>query len=230
MDTQQCEEGEARQVQHEAAATSMQALEYLNVGDRVLIIGGSNDIGLPMIQLMKLYGASYVTVTSSNSRCCMCQGADEVIDPEIVNYWEMEEFKKDKFDKIFDTIGRQSKHAAHVLKKENDGGMFIDASGLFNDSHSIMLPPWYKGIILKPLWSIISQQHKNPKCVTLFPQTVNVFDLKKVLALMEDDKLCIQISERSPLPFNEDGVKEAFENIFDCNGCNFRSTIQIHEQ
>ena len=27
VDTQQCEEGEARQVQHEAAATSMQALE-----------------------------------------------------------------------------------------------------------------------------------------------------------------------------------------------------------
>ena len=62
-------------------------------------------MGSAAVQLAKLSGASFVATTSTQKDSLLKLGVDKVIDYRNENWWEMEEYRNNFFDVIFDCVG-----------------------------------------------------------------------------------------------------------------------------
>ncbi len=94
-------------------------------GENMLIYGASGSVGTYAIQLAKHFGATVTAVCStSNKELVKSLGANNVID------YTKEDFTKteDRFDLIFDAVGKTSKNKCkHLLKP---GGRFITVGSM----------------------------------------------------------------------------------------------------
>merc|ERR1712066_79557 len=112
--------------------TSFQAIMHkggFKSGGKVLILGGSSGCGVYAIQIAKLYGASTITVTSSQEAFCKQLGADRVLNykDESVPVW-YEALKGEGYDVIVDMVGwKESWDNAHKILKKN--GAFVTIVG-----------------------------------------------------------------------------------------------------
>lgn len=97
----------------------------LNTGQNVLIYGASGSVGSSAIQLAKAKGASVTAVcSSSNFDMVKSLGADATIDYKRQDYSLLDQ----KFDIVFDAVGKTSKSKAKkILKKE---GRFASVAAL----------------------------------------------------------------------------------------------------
>ena len=75
---------------------------------RVLVLGGSGAVGTCLIQLARLYGASYIAATSTHLDLLQELGVDRPIDYKNEKWWEIQEFIDEPFDVIFDCAEGQS--------------------------------------------------------------------------------------------------------------------------
>lgn len=78
-------------------------------GQSIFIVGGAGGVGTLVVQLAKhLYGASEVVATTSTPKVDFVKsmGADRVIDYTKTNYGDI----LDKFDFLYDTIGKRKHH------------------------------------------------------------------------------------------------------------------------
>merc|ERR1712071_599777 len=106
--------------------------DYAKEGDRVLILGGSGGVGSSAIQIAKKHKkASFVAATSTQAKLCTELGADRVIDYRKEDWWAIEEYRKEKFDVIIDTVGGGNYYgrAEEVLKTGKKGGTFVAVTG-----------------------------------------------------------------------------------------------------
>ncbi len=89
-------------------------------GQKILINGASGSIGTAAIQLAKIYGAEVTAVCSNKNKALVKDlGADSYLDyntNDLIN-------TKEKFDIIFDTVGKMPFKAGKKLLKEN--GTFL---------------------------------------------------------------------------------------------------------
>lgn len=106
----------------------------INPGDKVLINGASGSIGTAAIQLAKEFGATVTAVCSSkNVKLVTELGADNVFD-----YTKNElERSKEKFDVIFDTVGKLS--FFHSKKHLSEKGVFLTPVLKINTLLSMLL-------------------------------------------------------------------------------------------
>jgi len=204
---------------HEAASctsaiTSFNAVKYIKEDDRVLILGGSGGVGSSSITLSKLRGASYVATTSTYQRDILLGlGADEVINYEETNWWDVEEYQKNKFDVIIDTVGGGNFYdkATLVLKTGEESGYFVAVTG---DDPRVDISSWYKAVKYignmpsRYVYTWFYKKHY-PQYILLLPVD-EVIGLVEVLKLMEEKKLKILIDPSSPHSFTKEGVQEAF--------------------
>jgi len=197
-----------------SAVTSFNAVKYVKKDDRVLILGGSGGVGSSSITLAKLRGASYVATTSSYDRTKLIDlGADEVINYKEKNWWEVEEYQKNKFNVIIDTVGGGNFYdkATLVLKTGAENGNFIAVTG---DDARADLSTMYKAIKFmgnmprRYLYTWFYNKYY-PQYILLLPYD-EVIGLKEVLKLMDEGKLKILLDPKSPLSFDKEGVQEAF--------------------
>lgn len=104
------------------AMTAMYLLEKgnLNRGQNVLIYGASGSVGSYAVQLAKQQGSTVTAVcSSSNFEMLKSVGADSLIDYKKNDY----SLYKNKFDIVFDAVGKTTKSKAKkVLSK---GGKFV---------------------------------------------------------------------------------------------------------
>jgi NADPH:quinone reductase-like Zn-dependent oxidoreductase len=109
-------------------------------GQKVLIYGASGSVGTFAVQLGKYYGADVTAVCSTaNVNLIKSLGADKVVD------YTREDFTKNenRFDIIFDAVGKTSKSACkHLLKPQ---GKYVSVSGSPEKSPNGLL--FLKGII-----------------------------------------------------------------------------------
>ncbi|WP_066063077.1 NAD(P)-dependent alcohol dehydrogenase [Neobacillus soli] len=116
----------------EAAAVSFggtSALHFLRKakiqdGQKVLIYGASGAVGTSAVQLAKYYGAEVTGVCSAtNFELVKSLGADKVID------YTKEDFSKreERYDIIFDAVGKSSKVNAQKVLTSN--GIFVSVEG-----------------------------------------------------------------------------------------------------
>eukprot|EP00977_Amphora_coffeiformis_P002148 scaffold425_cov175-Amphora_coffeaeformis.AAC.7 len=79
--------------------------DYIQKGDRVLMIGGSGGVGTCGLQYAKLAGASFVAAVSTQLDLCKRLGADQVIDYRSNSkWWDIAEFQEHKFDVAIDLV------------------------------------------------------------------------------------------------------------------------------
>ena len=93
-------------------------------GDKLLIYGASGSVGAFAVQLGKYFGANVTAVcSSSNIALVKSLGADNVIDYTAEDFTKI----KNRFDIIFDAVGKTSKSACkNILKPE---GKYVSVMG-----------------------------------------------------------------------------------------------------
>jgi NADPH:quinone reductase-like Zn-dependent oxidoreductase len=93
-------------------------------GDKLLIYGASGSVGAFALQLGKYFGANVTAVcSSSNIALVKSLGADIVIDYTTEDFTKI----KNRFDIIFDAVGKTSKSACkNILKPE---GKYVSVMG-----------------------------------------------------------------------------------------------------
>jgi NADPH:quinone reductase-like Zn-dependent oxidoreductase len=194
-----------------SAAHALKAVEAAGVaaGSRVLVLGGSGGVGTMAVQFAKLAGASFVAATSTDSVLLGSLGADVVVNYTTTDWSQLPEFHKAPFDVIIDCAeGFQAwRRAAKVLKRR---GMFvavvlreweIDASSWFKII-KFMLPP-----IIRQIYSQLVPLGPRYK---MYVGSVDGQLNAQVMAAVADRKVKAVVDRGSPLPFSQEGVKEAF--------------------
>lgn len=109
------------------AMTAMYLLEKANIGkeQKVLVYGASGSVGSYAVQLAKENGSTVTGVcSSSNFKMVKSLGAANLIDYKKDDY----SLLKDKFDIVFDAVGKTSK--AKARKILNKGGRFVSVKML----------------------------------------------------------------------------------------------------
>lgn len=101
---------------HLTSLNFLKEVAGIKPGQRVLINGASGSLGTAAVQLAKYFGAEVVGVTSTkNTGLVKSLGADMVLDYTKVDFTKI----RQKFDVIFDTVGRSSfKKSRKVLKED----------------------------------------------------------------------------------------------------------------
>lgn len=200
-----------------SAITARNAIiDYVTKGDRVLILGGSGGVGSAAIQIAKSHaGASFVATTSTQEELCKSLGADVVLNYREENWWE-KDWNEELFDVIIDTVGggNFTNKANLVLKSGRQGGRFVAVAG---DDPKPDCRTWWKAIqffasiLRRPLYTWI---HKSslPAYTLLMPYGIPK-GRKEVLDWMSNGSLKVVLDKKSPLPFTEEGVREAFQAV-----------------
>lgn len=190
-------------------------MDHVLPGDRVLILGGSGGVGLSAIQFAKHQAkASFVATTSTQTELCAAAGADLVLNYRQEKWWEYSWEKK--FDKIIDTVGGGNfdRKAHLVLKTNKAGGEFVAVVGDNPDpdvSSLLKVLPFMWEMMRQPLMTRLFPR-RNPKYTLLAPYNVTA-GRKEVLDLMAKGEHSIEIENRCPCPFTDEGVREAFRIV-----------------
>ena len=113
-----------------AIITAYQGLERVefSAGQSVLVLGGAGGVGSLVIQLAKhVFGASKVAATASTGKLDLLRnlGADLAIDYTKEKFEELEE----KFDVVYDTVGRGEIERASKAVKESGKVVTVGAIG-----------------------------------------------------------------------------------------------------
>lgn len=96
----------------------------IQTGQKVLIYGASGAVGTAAVQLASYYGAEVTGVCSAkNSELVKSLGADRVINYQHENFTEKEE----RYDLIFDAVGKITKNQCKAALALN--GRFVSVEG-----------------------------------------------------------------------------------------------------
>ncbi|ESW23043.1 hypothetical protein PHAVU_004G014200 [Phaseolus vulgaris] len=159
-----------------AIITAYQGLERVefSAGQSVLVLGGAGGVGSLVIQLAKhVFGASKVAATASTGKLDLLRnlGADLAIDYTKEKFEELEE----KFDVVYDTVGRGEIERASKAVKESGKVVTVAAIG----TSAIFVKRISDGGVLEKLQPYLESGKVkpilDPKSPFLFSQTVEAF-------------------------------------------------------
>ena len=205
-----------------AGAAAVYAVDRVEPGDRVLVLGGSGGVGSCAVQLARMRGAAFVAATSRQRTLVRRLGADVVVNYFREDWWEKEEFTSDPFDVVIDCVGTAGSfgRAAAVLRGGTVGrkaGWFVDVAGDGSPG-----PPDLSNWLQNPSIRNRSVQLQNALyCGALLqlPRYHRVktertaAEIAMVLRLVRDDVLTVLLHNESSFPFTDDGVTEAFRVV-----------------
>lgn len=168
-------------VPYEEASASCEGAHYainfinkveIKKGQKILVNGASGGIGSAMVQLLKYIGVYIVAVCNTkNIELVKSLGAKKVID------YTQEDFTKrnDKFDFVFDTVGKSTFAKCKPLL--HAGGVYI-SSELGPNSQNIFFA------LTTPLLSMLRGKRVTKKVIFPYPRNVNksLLYLKKLMA------------------------------------------------
>jgi NADPH:quinone reductase-like Zn-dependent oxidoreductase len=194
-----------------SAAHALKAVEAAGVttGSRVLVLGGSGGVGSMAVQFAKNAGASFVAATSTDEALLKSLGADTVVAHTTADWSQVAEFRAAPFDAIIDCAEgvRAWQRAANVLKRRGTfvavvlGKWEIDVSSWFKVFMFIMRP------LLRRIWAQLLPFGPRYK---MYVGSVDGRLNARVMAAVAEGKVRAVVDRGSPLPFTEEGVKEAF--------------------
>ena len=118
--------------------TALRFLKQSNIkkDDRVMIYGASGSVGTFAVQIAKAFGAEVTAVCSTaNVNMVTNLGADKIID------YTKDDFTKtaDRFDIIFDAVGKTSRSACRHLLKSNGRYVSVNTNPKVNPGELLLL-------------------------------------------------------------------------------------------
>jgi NADPH:quinone reductase-like Zn-dependent oxidoreductase len=188
--------------------------DYVKLGDRVLVIGGSGAVGTSVLQYAKLSGASEVVAVSTQADLCKSLGATRVIDYRTQKWWEMEEYHKNKFDVVIDLVNGDN------WIKGGCAGTAIDPKGTYVallsgvetelEVHGMLDMVWlsFEWFVGRMLWSRLHPSV--PKWVAPNGLKLQEGDLDALFQDVVEGKLKPILDPSSPFSFTETDVRKAF--------------------
>ena len=198
-----------------AMAAKRVVTDYVKNGSRVLVIGGSGGLGTNVIQYAKLQGASFVAAVSTQIELCKSLGADHVIDYRTTNWWEISDFNdpENHFDVVIDLVdGNNWLVGGRSGRAIGRKGTYITLpTGVATEMvvrGPIDIPPIIFTMCWRMLWSRINP--RIPRWVVPEALRLEDGDLKGLLNDVVEGRLRPTLDPQSPFPFNEDGVRRAF--------------------
>jgi len=190
--------------------------KWVRAGDRVLVLGATGGVGSHAIQLLKHAGASFVAATARIPERLDRTHVDRVVNYTQEDWWDIPEFKTDKFDMILDFAGFDNSwtKCIAVLKDGKQGGRYITTVGdtpefsvlNFCDVCSLM-----RRILCRGFWT--SCNKTKPYYCWFLGGLADPIEDKSWTALfkaIEDGHLIVKIDPLGPFPFTEQGVRDAF--------------------
>lgn len=195
-----------------AMAAKRIVTDYLKPNYRVLIIGGSGSVGSSVIQYCKLYQAGYIVAVSTQDDMCKSLGANEVIDYREQNWWEMSEFKKDKFDVVFDLVNgknwTEGGCAGTAVKRNGIYLALLTGVETEMEAHGVIgAVKIVFSIVGRMLYSRLNP--RVPKWVAPEALALRDGDLRELLQDVEQGRLKPTMDPASPFDFTEKGVRDA---------------------
>lgn len=160
-----------------AGLTAWQPLVHgmdIKKGDKILIHAASGGVGHYAVQIAKYLGAEVIATSSAKNRdFVMSLGADQHIDYQTENFWEVIR----DVDFVFDTVGGDTlEHSIDVAKS---GGTIISILGLTNESlktkakdKNVNLSLWGmrgNGEDLRALADLMSKGVLKPRIAKIYP-------------------------------------------------------------
>lgn len=200
-----------------SACHAVQAVEAAPVraGDRVLVLGGSGGVGSLVVQLARRAGAAYVAATSTQGEMLRGLGVDRVVDYREEDWAAVAEFRAERFDVVIDcAVGRaawENPGLGSVVKNGKEGGRFVAVVGddWYVEVKSLLQMPGVLGPgfmrQLRSSWS----GGKVPRYRFFLGSTPRE-TIAEVMRMAADGEIRAVLDARSPLPFGEQGVKDAF--------------------
>uniref|UniRef100_A0A7R9WJG4 Enoyl reductase (ER) domain-containing protein n=1 Tax=Pseudictyota dubia TaxID=2749911 RepID=A0A7R9WJG4_9STRA len=194
-------------------AAKLLAERYVQGGDRVLILGGSGGVGTMLCQYVKLRGASFIAATSTTKALVESLGADVVIDYRTTNWWEMEEFQKEKFDVVLDLVGGDNWEKGGLSGKAIKRGATYAA--LVTGVRTEIVVQNTRDVIYVVLWfmSRILRSRLDPRVPRwVAPEALELREgyLAGLFRDFDEGRIRPVLDPASPFPFTEEGVREAF--------------------
>jgi NADPH:quinone reductase-like Zn-dependent oxidoreductase len=207
-------------------AVQVAKLANIQMGDRVLVLGGSGGVATIVLQLLK--GSSYIAATSTDETLLTELGVNRVINYKTEHWWEVEEFKKDPFDVIIDCAeGKEAwQNCGSVLKGKKDGGRFVTVvpQDWYIDGRqwinviAFMLPP-----IGRQLCNFA--RRKSPE-YRLYMDQVNKKMMAEVVDMVSTQKFKVIVDPKGPFPFTTEGVRDAW-NLHIARGGHGKIVIEV---
>lgn len=150
-------------IDFKAAAASLEGAHYaytfihkvnIKSGQSILINGATGGIGSALLQFARLYDVKITaTCNTKNRELILSLGADKIIDYSIEDFTD----SNDKYDFVFDTVGKSTFNKCKSLLKEN--GVYI-SSELGPYSQNIFYPLWTSMLSKKVIFPIPFGKHK----------------------------------------------------------------------
>jgi NADPH:quinone reductase-like Zn-dependent oxidoreductase len=174
-----------------AAIYFLKDLGKVQPGHRVLIVGASGALGTSGIQYAKHLGAHVTAVCSgANHELVRSLGADETIDYTKEDFTSRTVEKEQKFDAIYDTVGKTSFRKCKHLMKPN--AVFLPAVMTLAEVFQMIWTPLFSKFCVKSGVAFSKPEY-----------------IEELLALVEDGSLIPVID--STYPFSE--IVEAHRHI-----------------
>ena len=199
-----------------SALAALNLSTHLSAGDRVMVLGGSGGVGPFLVQLCKLAGVEFVACTSTDKEMMEAIGADRVIDYSTVNWWELDEFKAEPFDVVFDLIGGPTGWAVirncEAVKRSPSNGRYLPLAfdqALIEVHNYWDLVCFMCKFIGRAIWNRLVQRsipyYRMIEGLKLHPSS-----FQTLLGHVEAGRLKVLQDPASPFEFTDKDVKAAF--------------------
>lgn len=198
-----------------SALTALLAVkQFVQEGQRVLVLGGSGGVSTFFVQLARNAGASYIACTSTQEDLLVSLGVDRVIDYRTQNWWEIPEFVSNPFDVILDTVGGREPwiHAqkSRTLKKR---GLYIVMNGdepLMKIHNMWQVFSFMCPLLGRQLWTFYLWPCSPAKYIWHNGLDLQPGQLQELQSLVEEGKLKVVLDPISPVAFETEQIKSAF--------------------
>eukprot|EP00172_Hildenbrandia_rubra_P001759 Plantae.Rhodophyta-Hildenbrandia_rubra.ctg23505.p1 GENE.Plantae.Rhodophyta-Hildenbrandia_rubra.ctg23505~~Plantae.Rhodophyta-Hildenbrandia_rubra.ctg23505.p1 ORF type:complete len:354 (-),score=40.25 Plantae.Rhodophyta-Hildenbrandia_rubra.ctg23505:1068-2129(-) len=198
-----------------SAVHAMLALRNAGVksSDRVLVIGGSGGVGTSIVQLLRDAKVSYIASVSTDEALMKSLGVDRNVNYREQAWWDVPEFKCDRFDLIIDCAQGLTawKNSKSVLKTGWNGGRFLavvmDNPAQEFHSYATLLS-WFASILFRKSWTWLCRPFVAN--FEMFLGAPRGESLSQLFKRVEEGRIKAVLDPKSPFPFTTAGARAAY--------------------